>query len=276
MLARARDQIGTIGTQQALPELAVVCAGPEASARAYLRAIRKTCDGVGLPLRTLDLPPSVGAEQYQRAVRSLNDDVSVAGILALQPLPPQLPRHLPAEVIDPEKDIDGITMVNAGRLLAGLPTLVPSTPAGGMAILRHYEIPLAGAHAVVVGRSMVVGKPMAALLLAADATVTICHTGTVDLARVAREADILVAAAGQPGLITGAMVKPGATVIDFGVNVIGGRLVGDAAPEVAEVAGALTPVPGGTGVVTNAVLVSNLLQAAGWRGRWQAGPEEQT
>ncbi|MDI3340379.1 MAG: bifunctional 5,10-methylenetetrahydrofolate dehydrogenase/5,10-methenyltetrahydrofolate cyclohydrolase [Sphaerobacter sp.] len=245
-----------------LPELGVVLAGADRSALAYLRAIRRTFRRVGIPLRELALPADVSEPTLRAAAAELNRDPAVSGVLVLQPLPHHLPPGIASELVDPAKDVDGITATSAGRLALGLPTMPPSTPAGGMAILEHYGLPIAGRTAVVVGRSPVVGLPMALLLLAANATVTICHRGTADLAAATRRADILVAAAGRPGLITPEMVKPGATVIDFGVNVVDDQLVGDVEPAVAEVAGALTPVPGGTGAVTNAILVRHTLRAA--------------
>jgi methylenetetrahydrofolate dehydrogenase (NADP+)/methenyltetrahydrofolate cyclohydrolase len=262
-LARARDEIAKLITHGAPAELAVLRVGDEPDALAYLRAIRRTCRAVALPLRAVELPADSAAAQLAQAIESLNHDAAVAGIMVLQPLPPQIPSALPAQLVAPDKDVDGVTILNAGRLFAGLDALVPSTPAGGMAILAHYDIPLAGREAVVLGRSMVVGRPMAMLLLGAQATVTIAHSRSADLAEVARRADILVAAAGRPGIVQPEMVKPGATVIDFGVNVVDGAIVGDVDPAVADVAGALTPVPGGTGVVTNAMLIENVLKAAG-------------
>jgi methylenetetrahydrofolate dehydrogenase (NADP+)/methenyltetrahydrofolate cyclohydrolase len=195
--------------------------------------------------------------------------------LFLQPLPPHLSRDAVAGLLDPLKDIDGITTLNAGRLFQGdRDVLAPSTPAGGMALLKHYNVPIAGQLAVVLGRSPVVGKPMAALLLAENATVAICHSRTRDLARITREADILVAGVGKAGVVTGEMVKPGATVLDFGVNFLDGRMVGDAdAESVAAVAGRLTPTPGGAGRVTTIVLLRNTIKAATLQQRRRAGDE---
>ncbi|HUZ00396.1 MAG TPA: bifunctional 5,10-methylenetetrahydrofolate dehydrogenase/5,10-methenyltetrahydrofolate cyclohydrolase [Thermomicrobiaceae bacterium] len=244
------------------PGLAAVLAGHEESAYAYFLAIQRSFRAAELAVRPIDLPVTVSESQLRHVLEELNRDPAVNGVIVLQPLPPQVPADLPSELLDPAKDVDGITPESAGRLALGLDHLPPSTPAGGMAILRHYQIPLVGRHAVVIGRSPVVGKPMALLLLAANATVTICHSHSRDLPRIARGADILVAAAGQPGMVTPDFVKPGATVIDFGVTFVDGRLVGDVDPAVADVAGALTPVPGGTGVVTNAMLALNTVRAA--------------
>ncbi|HET7035338.1 MAG TPA: bifunctional 5,10-methylenetetrahydrofolate dehydrogenase/5,10-methenyltetrahydrofolate cyclohydrolase [Thermomicrobiaceae bacterium] len=266
ILAHARDEIAELITRHGRsPELAVVRCGDAPDALAYLKAIRRSCRSVELPLREVELSTTTSPVEFRGAIAQLNHDPAVAGILVLQPLPPQLSPALPAETVAPLKDVDGITIVNAGRLFAGLETLLPSTPAGGLAILRHYDIPLAGQRAVVLGRSLVVGRPMALLLLGADATVTIAHSRSRDLTALTCGADILLAAVGRPGTIRPEMVKPGATVIDFGVSLRDGTIVGDVDPAVAEVAGALTPVPGGTGVVTNAILINNLLKAARWQ-----------
>jgi methylenetetrahydrofolate dehydrogenase (NADP+) / methenyltetrahydrofolate cyclohydrolase len=192
----------------------------------------------------------------------------VSGVMLHVPLPKHLDAAGAIARLDPRKDVDGVHPHSAGLLAQGLPGLVPNTPAGGMELLHRYGVPVQGRRAAVVGRSIVVGKPMALLLLQEHATVTICHSRTPDLAAVVREADIVVAATGKPGLITGAMIKPGATVVDFGVNTLDdGTLVGDVDfASAAEVAGAITPVPGGTGPVTNVMLLRNVLKAAHtWR-----------
>jgi methylenetetrahydrofolate dehydrogenase (NADP+)/methenyltetrahydrofolate cyclohydrolase len=188
----------------------------------------------------------------------------VHGIIVLQPLPLHLSRFSVADVLAPEKDIDGITTYNAGRLFHDdRDVLAPSTPAGGMALLKFYGVLLEGRRAVVLGRSSVVGKPMALMLLAENATVTICHSRTPDIALTTRTADVLVSAVGRAGLVTGDMVKPGATVVDFGVNFVDGQMTGDVdVASVRDVAGCLTPVPGGTGRVTTMVLVRNAIKAA--------------
>lgn len=263
VLAAVRAESDQFTTQTGdTPTLAVLLAGQDESARAYFNAIQRTFRSASLALRPLALPADVDADQVRAVLDGLNHDPGVNGVIVLQPLPAQVPHDLPSRLLDPAKDVDGITPESAGRLALGLDHLPPSTPAGGMAILRHYDVPLAGREAVVIGRSPVVGKPMALLLLAADATVTVCHSRSHDLARIARRADVLVAAAGRPRMVTAEFVKPGATVIDFGVTVVDGKLVGDVDPAVSEVAGALTPVPGGTGVVTNAVLARNTVRAA--------------
>lgn len=190
-----------------------------------------------------------------------NNDATVDGILLQLPLPAALDAAAAIMAIDYRKDVDGVHPINAGLLAQGRAALIPNTPAGGMALLQHYQIPLRGKRAAVVGRSAIVGRPMALLLVQADATVTVCHSRTTDLAATLRECAIVCVAAGQPGLLTAEMIRPGAVVIDFGTNVTAdGALVGDVdfAP-VAEVAAAITPVPGGTGPVTNAMLLRNLI-----------------
>jgi methylenetetrahydrofolate dehydrogenase (NADP+)/methenyltetrahydrofolate cyclohydrolase len=261
-VAKARDDIAAFTTQLGYtPSLAVVNTGDDQSAVAYARAIERTARSTDVPYVRVDLPADVSSQDFDDAIMRLNEDATVGGIIVLQPLPAHLSKARPAEIVKPTKDIDGITLVNIGRLDAGSSNLVPSTPAGGVAILHHYDIPIAGKHAVIVGRSLVVGKPLAMMLLAEDATVTICHSRTPDLARFTREADIIALAVGRPGILTAEMVRADAVVLDFGVTVIDGKLTGDADPSVAEAVRAITPVPGGTGVVTNAILMRNLASA---------------
>ncbi|RIK47048.1 MAG: bifunctional 5,10-methylene-tetrahydrofolate dehydrogenase/5,10-methylene-tetrahydrofolate cyclohydrolase [Chloroflexi bacterium] len=245
------------------PGLAIVLIGEDPSAHAYRAAICKVAESVGIYTDVLALAADSSQERVNALIDQLNARPDIHGFVVLQPLPPHLSRVEIADRIDPLKDIDGITTFNAGRLFHDdRDVLAPSTPAGGMALLKHYDVPLAGQHAVVVGRSPVVGKPMAALLLAANATVTICHSRTRNLGAFTRQADIVVAAIGRAGAITGDMLKPGATVLDFGVNFVGGQMVGDVdADSVLPVAGRLTPVPGGTGRVTTIVLVRNVIKA---------------
>jgi methylenetetrahydrofolate dehydrogenase (NADP+)/methenyltetrahydrofolate cyclohydrolase len=262
IVAQARDDIAQFATHHGYtPSLAVVNTGDDPSAVAYARAIERSARSTGVPFLRVDLPVDVTIQQFDETISRLNDDPEVGGIIVLQPLPPHLPKAHPTEIVKPSKDIDGITLVNIGRLDTGSSNLVPSTPAGGVAILHHYEIPIAGKHVVIVGRSLVVGKPLAMLLLGEDATITICHSRTPDLARFTREADIIALAVGRPGILTADMVDPRAVVLDFGVTVIDGKLIGDADPGVSEVVHAITPVPGGTGVVTNAILMRNLASA---------------
>ncbi len=217
---------------------------------------------VGVDHHPIDLPESIAPNTFVRELRSLSSDPEVTGILVLMPLPAQIPMTLVYEHLSPLKDVDGITPVNAGRLHLGLPSLRPSTPQGGIELLDHYGIQIEGKRAVVIGRSNVVGRPFAALLLQRNATVTICHRRTIDLASIVREGDLIGIAAGQPRLVTADMVKPGAVIIDFGVNVVDDHIVGDADFDaLLGHAGAITPVPGGTGPVTTLVLARNTIAA---------------
>ncbi len=260
----AAEVAAFVTTEGYAPTLAMVLLGDDKPSRAYSRRIARTCDEVGLRYRAVELADDVDAEALREALVALNGEREVAGVLVQMPLPPHLPQSVVIDTLAPAKDIDGITPYHAGRLLLGLESLVPNTPAGGLELLRRYAISIAGRRAVVVGRSNVVGKPMALLLLREHATVTLCHSRTADLAAVTREADILVVAIGRPRFITAEYIKPGATVVDFGINVLpDGQIVGDVDfAAAAEVAGALTPVPGGTGLVTNALLARNCLLAA--------------
>ncbi|MDP9363575.1 MAG: bifunctional 5,10-methylenetetrahydrofolate dehydrogenase/5,10-methenyltetrahydrofolate cyclohydrolase [Chloroflexota bacterium] len=245
------------------PVLATLLVGRDAAALAYRRSIERALVAVGVGHRALDLAAETSQEQLVAQLRSLNDDRSVHGVLVLMPLPRHLPASLILEHLSPLKDVDGITPTNAGRLHLGLPSLRPSTPQGCIEILDHYAIPIAGQHVVVIGRSNVVGRPLATMLSLRDATVTLCHRQTEDLATFTRAADIVAVAAGHPGLVRGDMLRPGSVVVDFGINVVADGIVGDAdAATVREVAGAYTPVPGGTGPVTSIVLARNTVAAA--------------
>lgn len=249
------------------PTLGVIQVGQDLASSRYVRTIAKLCDTVGAALRLEELPADTTQDDLLSTIATLNHDPSVDGILIQMPLPPHLDAIGAIFTLDHHKDVDGVHPINAGLLAQGRPGMLPNTPAGGMELLRRTGITLRGKHAAVVGRSSIVGRPMAQLLLQADATVTICHSWTADLAALLRECDLICVAAGRPGLITANMVRPGATVIDFGTNVLAdGSLVGDVDfKAVAEVAGAITPVPGGTGPVTNMMLLKNLITAASYR-----------
>jgi methylenetetrahydrofolate dehydrogenase (NADP+)/methenyltetrahydrofolate cyclohydrolase len=260
---RADVQAFTADTGAA-PSLAVVqVAGDQASER-YVRSIQKSCGDIGLSFVLRLLPDDTTQSALEATVRELSADDSISGILLQLPLPAGLQSAGAIAQIDPRKDVDGIHPVSTGLLAQGLPCLLPNTPAGGMELLRRNNIAIAGKRAIVIGRSNIVGKPMALLLLQENATVTIAHSRTPDLAAAVREAEIVIAAVGRAGLITGAMLQPGAVVVDFGINVLDdGTMVGDVDfASAAEVAGAITPVPGGTGPVTNVMLLRNVLQAA--------------
>ncbi len=245
-----------------VPTLAVMTVGPTPAAERYTETLRKQSAAVGLAFERVALDPDSDEAAVRAWIVELNHRPQIAGVLVQMPLPDHLPPTLVGETLDPYKDVDGITPVNAGNLSLGLPGLFPSTPLGGVALLTHYAIPLAGRHAVVIGRSNVVGRPLAQLFLREDATVTIAHSRTDDLADVTRRADILAVAVGRVGFITPEMVKPGVVVVDFGTTFTPDGLRGDVVPDVAAVASAFTPVPGGTGPVTNAILLRNTLRAA--------------
>jgi len=247
------------------PGLAVLLAGENPASRVYVRNKVRACEETGVRSDLYELPASVSEEALVDRVLALNDDPDIHGILVQLPLPKQVDAHQVLETIAPAKDIDGFHESNLGALLAGRPRMVPCTPAGVMRLLEHAGVPLAGSHAVVIGRSNIVGKPLALLLLQRDATVTLCHSKSRDLENLARSADILVAAVGRAKLVTGRMVKPGACVIDVGVNRLSdGSLAGDVDFAAAsEVAGWITPVPGGVGPMTIAMLLENCVRAAG-------------
>lgn len=245
------------------PHLAVVQVGEDPASASYVRSIVRACDGADMACTVEQLPADSQPATILGAIHRLDADASVHGILIQAPLPPPLTFAQAAEAMSPTKDVDGAHALNMGYLAQGRPAIAPCTPEGGIELLRRADIPIAGQRAVLVGRGPTVGRPLALLLLGLDATVTVCHSRTPDLGAVTREADLLVAAAGRAELIRAAMVRPGATVLDFGVNEVDGKLVGDVAfDEVAAVAGAITPVPGGTGPVTNAVLLRHVLDAA--------------
>jgi methylenetetrahydrofolate dehydrogenase (NADP+)/methenyltetrahydrofolate cyclohydrolase len=246
------------------PTLAVVLIGDFAPSRIYVATKKKAADGVGIASRDHLFPGGLAQEALTELLRTLNADPAVHGILLQLPLPAGLDEGAAIAAIAPEKDVDGFHPMNLGALLAGAPAVVPCTPAGCLEILDHYGADLAGADAVVVGRSRIVGRPLAQLLLGRHATVTMCHTRTRDLAAHTRRADLLCVAAGRPEMITGEMVKEGAWVIDVGFNRLpSGKAVGDVEfASVSRRAAALTPVPGGVGPMTVAMLLRNTLAAA--------------
>jgi methylenetetrahydrofolate dehydrogenase (NADP+)/methenyltetrahydrofolate cyclohydrolase len=247
------------------PGLAVLLVGDDPASQVYVRNKVKACAEVGMASTLLHLPADTTQHALLQHIEQLNQDPLVHGVLVQLPLPPQLDEALVMAAIDPTKDVDGFHVANAGALLLGQPGFWPCTPHGCMRMLDSIDgmQSLRGKHAVVVGRSHIVGKPLALMLLARDATVTICHSGTPNLAAQTRQADVLVAAVGRAGLITQDMVQPGAVVLDVGINRNAhGKLCGDVAPEVAQVAGYLSPVPGGVGPMTIAMLLHNTVQAA--------------
>jgi methylenetetrahydrofolate dehydrogenase (NADP+)/methenyltetrahydrofolate cyclohydrolase len=247
--------------------LATVLVGDDEASAIYVRMKRAACEEVGIESIHHEPPATVSEDDLLALVADLTADERVTGILVQLPLPEHIDESRVIAAIAPIKDVDGFHPVNAGLLFQGTPTLAAATPTGIMELLRAYDVPLKGAHAVVVGRSNIVGKPVALMLLAEHATVTIAHSRTRGLGAVTQEADVLVAAVGRAGVITAEMVKPGATVIDVGINRTDAGVVGDVDAGVAEVAGLLTPVPGGVGPMTIAALLRNTVKAA----RYQAG-----
>lgn len=245
------------------PRLATLLVGDDPASIAYRSSIERTFSRVEISNTRVELPGTATQDAFLDTLKRLNGEPTITAILVLMPLPDQIDPHLVLENLSPLKDVDGITPTNAGRLHMGLPSLRPSTPAGGLALLDHYGVTLDGARITVVGRSNVVGRPLATLLTHRNATVTLCHTRTSDLAGETQRAEIVCVAAGHAGLITRQMVAPGAVVIDFGVNVTSdGLLVGDADFDGLQgVASAITPVPGGTGPVTALALAGNTLAA---------------
>ena len=282
--AEVAEEIRALAAQGLRPGLAAILAGSNPASEIYVRNKTKTSESLGIYSETITPEDSVTTEELLAMVADLNQRAEIDGILVQLPLPPQVDAKRVLLAVAPEKDVDGFHPVNVGNLSTQRPGLVPCTPAGCMEILRRSGIEVAGKNAVVVGRSDIVGKPVAMLLLNANATVTVCHSKTRDLQAVCRAAEILVAAIGRAGMIDRGFVHPGATVIDVGINKItsraelekffpgnaqraqafaknGSTLVGDVHPEVAEVAGALTPVPGGVGPLTIAMLMSNTVKA---------------
>jgi methylenetetrahydrofolate dehydrogenase (NADP+)/methenyltetrahydrofolate cyclohydrolase len=282
------EEVKLLAAQGVRPGLAAVLVGHVPASEIYVRSKVQTCADLGISSDLITPPESVTTEEMLDLVAGLNSRDEVDGILIQLPLPAHVDAKALLDAVSPAKDVDGFNPVNAGRLQAGRPSLAPCTPAGIIQILQRSGIPTAGKHAVVVGRSDLVGKPAAMLLLHQNATVTICHSKTPDLGAMTRQADILVAAIGRPGFITPEMVKPGATIIDVGINRItsreefdryfagnakreaafakrGSTIVGDVHPKTFELAGAYTPVPGGVGLLTVAMLMANTVHAAKMR-----------
>ena len=265
LAARMREEVKDDVAELGHVGLATVLVGDDPASDVYIRLKHKASEAAGIEAIDHRLPATTPEDELIELVEALNDDDSVDGILVQTPLPDHIDEARVMRTIDPMKDVDGLHPVSAGQLYLGQQTLVPATPLGVMQLLTEYGIQIAGSRAVVVGRSTLVGKPMALLLLQANATVTICHSRTEDLARHTLDADLLVAAVGLPGVITADMVKQGATVIDVGITRTDSGLVGDVEPDVADVAAYLTPVPGGVGPMTIAALLGNAVRAARYR-----------
>lgn len=279
------SEISSLAAAGIRPGLAAVLVGENPASKVYVKSKIAACEKLGLASIQITPPANISTGELLAIVEDLNRRDDVDGILVQLPLPPQVDAKKILDAVDPAKDVDGFHPLNVGHLVAGRPTLVACTPSGVMEIFRRSAIPLEGANAVVLGRSDIVGKPMALLLMHANATVTICHSKTRDLPEVVRRADIVVAALGRPAMVTPDFIRPGATVIDVGINRVsdlalaenlfahfperlaafrekGTALVGDVHPDVAAVAGAITPVPGGVGPLTIAMLMSNTIKAA--------------
>ncbi len=241
-------------------KIAQLVAGHDAAAEVYSRQLVRSCRSIGLGCATLAYPFEVTEEELRAEVAALNDDPHTDGVVLLLPLPEHIRQRIVTDVLQPEKDVDGLGSRNAGNLLLGFPSFIPSTADVILAVLRDAGLSVAGLNAVVVGRSNIGGKPSALVLMRQDATVTICHSYTHDLAAITRSADVLVVSVGRPGLITASMVKPGAIVFDAGINTVDGKVVGDVDFAAArEVASFLTPVPGGLGPLTHLMLIRHTL-----------------
>jgi len=259
-LGSLKDMIRASGLT---PRLATVIVGADPASQMYVRMKHRACEQVGIVSVGVELPESATTSEVVKRVTELNADPAIDGILVQLPLPKKVDTEKVIAAVSPEKDVDGFHPVNLGQLFSGRPKFAPCTPQGIMTLLSEYKIPVAGARAVIAGRSIDVGRPMAALLLNTDATVTICHSKTRDLPGELKQADILVSAIGKARFITKDMVKPGATVIDVGINHVDGKLCGDVDFDtVKEIAGAITPVPGGVGPMTIATLMENTWNAA--------------
>ena len=265
LAARIRAELKDEVAEHGEIGLATVLVGEDPASEVYIRLKHKAAQEVGI--RPLDkrLPAGTAEEELLELVGELNEDESIDGILVQTPLPEQIDEARVMRTIDPMRDVDGLHPFNAGQLYLGRRTLVPATPLGVMTLLDEYRIPLAGQRVVVIGRSPLVGKPVALLLLEANATITICHSRTQELARHTLDADVLVVAVGLPGVVTADMVKQGAAVVDVGITRTEAGLVGDVDPSVAEVAAFWTPVPGGVGPMTIACLLGNAVRAAKYR-----------
>jgi len=265
LTSEVREQVAArVASGKPPPGLAVVLVGEHAASQIYVRNKRRTTDAVGMRSFAIDLPASASEDELLTAIGRLNCDPAVSGILVQLPLPAQIAPERVIERIDPRKDVDGFHPYNVGRLVLRMPTLRPCTPYGCMHLLASTGEPLAGKHAVIIGQSNIVGRPMALELLMARCTVTICHSATRDLPHIVREGDIVVAAIGKPAFVQGDWIREGAIVVDVGINrVADGKLVGDVDFAAArERASWITPVPGGVGPMTIATLLANTLQAA--------------
>jgi methylenetetrahydrofolate dehydrogenase (NADP+)/methenyltetrahydrofolate cyclohydrolase len=271
--ARVRSDVQTLAAQGAKPGLATILVGDDPASQVYVRNKHKACAEVGIVSFQHELPASTPEPELAELIGNLVADDAVSGILLQLPVPGHIDADAMIELIDPLKDVDGLTTSNAGRLVQGRDGLVSCTPAGVMELLEHEDVDLRGAEAVILGRSQLVGRPLASLLLARDATVTMCHSRTRHLAEVCSRADVLIAAVGHPHLVTSEMVREGAVVIDVGINRTEDGLVGDVDFDaVAAKAAAITPVPGGVGPMTIAMLLVNTVKAARLQAAHRGAP----
>jgi methylenetetrahydrofolate dehydrogenase (NADP+)/methenyltetrahydrofolate cyclohydrolase len=259
-----RERVARLTAAGVRAGLGTVLVGDDPASGWYVRAKHKDCAEIGLPSIGRELSATATQAEVEAVVDELNADPACTAYLVQLPLPKGLDEYRVLERVDPSKDVDGLHPVNLGRLVLGEPAPLPCTPNGIVELLRRYDVPIAGADVVVIGRGITVGRPLGLLLTrrSENATVTLCHTGTRDLAAHVRTADIVVAAAGAPGLITADMIKPGAAVLDVGVSRVDGKIAGDVAADVREVAGFVAPNPGGVGPMTRAMLLTNVVEAA--------------
>lgn len=265
-------RVAALALRGIVPGLATVLVGDDPGSAVYVAGKHKDSSQIGIASLRRDLPATASQHEVEQVVEGLNADPACTGFLVQLPLPAGLDAQRVLELVDPAKDADGLHPMNLGRLVLGEPAPLPCTPLAIVELLRRYEVPIAGADVTVIGRGITVGRPLGLLLTrrTENATVTLCHTGTVDLAAHTKSADIVIAAAGKPGLVTAEMVKPGAAVLDVGITRTPAGLVGDVRPEVAEVAGHLAKVPGGVGPMTRAMLLANVVSLAE-RGIHSAG-----
>ena len=264
MFADLQGRVAALRSTGVTPGLGTVIVGDDPGSHAYVRGKHSDCAKVGITSIRRDLPATTTQDELFAVIDELNADPACTGYIVQLPLPPEIDTGAVLERVDPDKDADGLHPVNLGRLVLGVPAPLPCTPRAIVELLRHYDVPIAGADVTIVGRGITVGRALGLLLTrrSENATVTLCHTGTRDLTAEVARADIVVVAAGRPGLITADMVKPGAAVVDVGITRTAAGLTGDVDPEVAKVAGYLSPVPGGVGPMTRAMLLANVVEAA--------------
>lgn len=262
--AELATRVAALRERGIVPGLGTILVGDDPASHAYVNGKHKDCQEVGITSIRHDLPDTTSADELRDLIERMNADPAVTGFLVQMPLPKHLDDHWALNLVDPDKDIDGLTEANLGRLVTGQPGHLPCTPQGVVELLRRYDVPLNGAEVCVIGRGTTVGRPLALLLSrrSENATVTQCHTGTRDLAKHTRQADIVICAAGVPGILRGDMVKPGAVVVDVSISRTDSGLVGDVAPDVWDVASLVSPVPGGVGLMTRAMLLVHVVERA--------------